>query len=78
MSSEHGWQPIATAPKDGTQVIVAGSDWAALGSHRDDIWWTHAGFIGSRPTRSNGRAEAPICWMPLPAPPASQETEAAR
>jgi len=77
MPTEDGWQPIAIAPKDGEQIIVAGIDWAALGSHRDGVWWTHAGFIGSRPTRSNGRAEAPIYWMPLPAPPApaSQETD---
>jgi hypothetical protein len=83
------WQPIETAPKDGTDIIV-GYDFAT-------VWIVHAAFW--RQVDDNLRAldwtdedtgwwsyingsvtqeqldgpRAPTHWMPLPDPPTSQE-----
>ncbi len=64
------WQPIETAPKDGTHVLLYRSgEYASLhegywklshfgGSHAwGGAGWTFAGF------------DQPTHWMPLPAPP---------
>lgn len=64
------WQPIDTAPKDGTSVLV--SDGRASGGFMnvvayelDDrgpwVWHTNDGI--------SYHAEAFTHWMPLPAPP---------
>ena len=56
------WQPIETAPKDGTHIILTGDDIVA-----EDYWmkwrvddtesWAHFQYV--KPTH----------WMPLPTPP---------
>lgn len=63
--SSQGWQPIETAPKDGTPVLVwDGSDamvsyWSNVtGLDGDGEWHTWALC-----------AEQPTHWMPLPQPP---------
>lgn len=58
------WQPIETAPRDGTEVLlfdngIYGLGWWALGEWRD---FGDAGCAGSE-------AFAPTHWMPLPKPP---------
>lgn len=53
------WQPIATAPRDGTRIIVA---WAN-GAVESAQFWTRDG-------KWNGHSRTnPTHWMPLPAPP---------
>lgn len=73
------WRDIETAPKDGTTILVAGSDWVAVSnSFMDGGWWTwHPPMIGHRPTRSNNRAEQPTHWRPLalPLPPSPSPEE---
>ena len=81
------WQPIETAPKDGTQIDV----WAK-GYRIPDVKWgtpphvCYGGYCDSCPTRecwydANGLAldedsgEEPTHWMPLPPPPALAEGE---
>jgi hypothetical protein len=66
-SGQSGWQPIETAPKDGTAIL---GFWAgdvinernyALTLYRTGSWWD----------ADRGREEygEPTHWMPLPAPP---------
>lgn len=65
------WQPIETAPKDGTDILLAaweddGSYWNATGS-----WWIDRFFFfygsGNDPIMLDF---APTHWMPLPPCPA--------
>jgi len=53
------WQPIETAPKDGTTILVFhnGSMWTVLWSDVQE--WHDANDYGYTPTH----------WMPLPKPP---------
>lgn len=71
-----GWQPIETAPRDGTHVLcVWACAWGEMvyegwcqsaGTARDggDFWRSHSLVpVSGRPTH----------WMPLPAPPTKKE-----
>jgi hypothetical protein len=61
-----GWQPIETAPRDGTLILM----WI---EHTIDIkggpmiggWHKKIGFSASR-------FDVPTHWMPLPPPPESE------
>ena len=61
------WQPIKTAPKDGTWVIlfldVIGRSICAYYSEAAGKW------VGTWCVRLNERLYNPTHWMPLPAPP---------
>lgn len=64
MSREDQWQPIETAPKDGTEILVfdAGaifiSLWFTDPDRGEQGWWDN-GIVEPPPTH----------WMPLPDPP---------
>ena len=62
------WRPIETAPKDGTQVLLARSDGIVGCGRWEDVrgvylwvgeWSSDTKDVGLKPTR----------WMPLPEPP---------
>ena len=59
------WQPIESAPRDGTRVLLLGSD----KRHADGYWKARAGhgcwvwpYVKAEPRK----------WMPLPRPPNDQ------
>jgi hypothetical protein len=61
------WQPISTAPKDGTEVLVyvprrLGPLFAGASNTTGIQWWS----------RNLGDVQ-PSHWMPLPAPPISRD-----
>jgi len=71
LRAQGAWQPIETAPKDGTPVHLgfqrmAGFDVVA---HWSDGDWSLSGD-GRHAERLNGRPP-PTHWRPLPAPPAA-------
>lgn len=72
-----GWRPIETAPKDGTEILVAlcGGEWATSlmvvsydADQPDFPWITLDGGQGYH-------KDAPTHWMPLPPPPIYQRQE---
>lgn len=70
--SVEGWQPIETAPKDGTEILIWGiglccSSAVCWLSHDIDWWHVEDGKHGPWPIRG----ASPTHWMPLPAPPRS-------
>jgi|688.fasta_scaffold191249_7 hypothetical protein len=72
------WQPIETAPKDGTRIIVGKESGYVMAWASSAYWFnrepcrhspackpgTHVGWTDGFDTLS-----APTHWMPLPAPP---------
>jgi len=59
------WQPIETAPKDDTQILLTD------GSEVSQGWWEpDYGWLGWEVYRAVHRF-TPTHWMPLPDPPAS-------
>lgn len=78
------WQPIETAPKDGTRVLLAVGTYTGIGYFIDSVtfeyghekrrtqeWaWSGYSFL-------SGERPQPTHWMPLPLAPAATEQEAA-
>lgn len=58
----HQWQPIETAPKDGTSILLYGGDWIFEGRFSDG-GWVHAYENDDTPTH----------WMPLPQLPGDEK-----
>jgi hypothetical protein len=76
------WQPIETAPKDGTEVLLyLGNPWSKTEKARWYAPWSNwqVGAIPSDPVREEyfgiGKS-VPTHWMPLPAPPAALSQKA--
>ncbi len=65
------WQPIETAPKDGTPILAyRGDHYKSFGHVQVTYWRTAAhkvGYIGWG--EFNQRWWPPTHWMPLPEPP---------
>lgn len=66
-----GWQPIATAPKSGTSVLVAVSKIVGEANFDDDDASADGNWYWAQEhwTDHNARAIYPTHWMPLPAAP---------
>lgn len=65
--SETDWQPISTAPKDGTRIIVAVKR-RVIGV---SFWLPSSGQWWSQETARSMR-EPFSHWMPLPPPPSGE------
>lgn len=70
------WQPIETAPKDGTRVLVANSHGAWMaeyspvygsGYRRATPWFSV--MLNHEHIHGFARSGPPTHWMPLPEPP---------
>lgn len=63
-----GWQPIATAPKDGTTILIlAEQDVSVVRWHSD--WVCYADGVPAEYDGEITTAFRPTHWVPLPAPP---------
>mgnify|MGYP006935484892 CR=1 FL=1 len=71
---DRAWQPIETAPKDGTRILVCGPD--KNGSQYQDVTGWPRNWTGDWPTTYMAYAAGPPThWMPLPVlPTTDQET----
>jgi len=58
------WQPISTAPKDGTSILIFEADDGTTGTVRVARWRDD-----TIPTGWTGSEHAPSHWLPLPQPP---------
>ena len=73
------WQPIETAPKDGTYIMVANYAGVWIATYRthavsgfrfDNPWFS---LMLNRDHIPSALISAPTHWMPLPPPPKGQE-----
>ena len=60
------WQPIDTAPKDATSILLGGPGWVAPATWDDTLEGT---VWGGTWTMASKPPSPPMHWMPLPAPP---------
>ena len=61
--AEGGWQPIETAPQDGTQVLApCGYGFLDVLTYSDGAWRETSNLLRAR--------HQPTVWQPLPAAPA--------
>ena len=65
------WQPIATAPKDGTEILGLFPDYH-LRMNVTSMFWDVPGFWVNAFEDEDYHAE-PTHWMPLPAPPVTEK-----
>ena len=75
------WQPIETAPKDGTAVLLwLGAPWSEV----RQMWWYDPWDVWlaageDEPDAGDERfgcgSAIPTHWMPLPAPPSDAQRE---
>ena len=59
------WQPIETAPKDGTEIILCDMNWPRVDGYRP----RKIGLFYAGKWLINGGSWEPTHWMPLPPPP---------
>lgn len=64
------WQPIETAPKDGTAILVSEGRFIHCVEWNDEYEWWAVDDNKLGPFRLRGTA--PTHWMPLPPPPIEQ------
>ena len=71
------WQPIETAPKDGTYIVVSDGVRVSLGLWVSDVdqgadYEGQIGMAGWWSVDLGAKLDRPTHWMPLPDPPATQ------
>ena len=68
------WQPIETAPKDGTEIMLWRGDWPCpIFAYWDDLTDPDRGFWSACESilgdAMDGMVEDPSHWMSFPTPP---------
>lgn len=66
------WQPIETAPRDGTEILIypcKDSSWFSSPHDRDVAHWDGRGWYLSIDDCVASYALSPTHWMPLEEPP---------
>jgi hypothetical protein len=67
MTSE--WQPIGTAPKDGTRVLLATPFGVELAFWSTSIWIAPGAWVVSLNRSDTETADNPTHWKPVPEMP---------
>lgn len=64
------WQPISSAPKDQTEILVFHPGVDGVG-YMSVVWWDELldGWLIAALAEESIYAQSPSHWMPLPAPP---------
>lgn len=57
------WQPIETAPKDGTEILATNGVWREVLMYDGHYWCSHLD------SEQYSHSFEPAHWQPLPAPP---------
>lgn len=57
------WQPIETAPKDGTEIVVYVKQIGQMVVYYDKMWTEKSNLLRAK------MSFEPTHWMPLPQPP---------
>ncbi len=72
-ASGGGWQDIATAPKDGTKILllIDWDDFSYVGRFMGDVWEVQ--WNGDVPA-ADDPDWVPTHWQPLPPPPTPEDT----
>jgi hypothetical protein len=63
------WQPIETAPKDGTEVDL----WVPDDGRFTNCWFMDGIWLQTEDGNTYSTGGAPTHWMPLPQPPQATE-----
>lgn len=68
------WQPISTAPKDGSEIIVGSVEGGVFAGFWSDVpnYWGHFGWFAESDRAACDATRKPFQpthWMPLPDPP---------
>ena len=66
------WQPISTAPKDGTRILIFEAGPGTAGTVRVSCWRND-----TIPTGWTGSEHPPSHWLPLPLPPNKESSVSA-
>lgn len=75
MAATDGWQPMETAPRDGTDILVSNGEWIDVGWFSQSIWLgvdsEQGAFVIDDPRDYPiwGDALGLTHWHPLPPPP---------
>src|SRR5690606_36923841 len=71
---DDGWQPIETAPRDGTDVLLWDGEEIFVGYWSDSIWVSPGAWVKEE-HRSDTVTYLPTHWQPLPAAPTEARDE---
>lgn len=66
-----GWQPIETAPRDGTRIILAWGGRSVVGYYLDNSRTQYPWQGWKVPSLEDHPGGQPTDWQPFPAPPAT-------